>query len=523
MAKSKYDIVVVGAGSAGAIIAARLSEDEGRSVLLLEAGADYPDLDRMPQEIKYGYGYDPDIWARAFGPESPHNWAYTARATDSASEILVPRGRIVGGSSAVNAQIWLRGEPDDFERWAQCGNDGWSFEELLPCFKRIETDLDFPDEFHGADGPIRVRRFTRQQLNPDQHGFYEACLAAGFDDCPDHNHPDSTGVGPLPLNNVDGIRWSTAIGYLGPARDRKNLTIQPNTQVSRVLLEGMRAVGLETIRAGKISSIFGDEIVLSAGAIGSPHILMLSGIGPAHNLISVGVPTVHDLPGVGQNLRDHPRIQASWRTKPGVALDPLEPRLQVSLRYTAEGSDRRNDMVIHNFSAVTARPEDRYFPTDSTPIGFANAICIHSPLGSGELKLASYCPTTHPLLDYNYLQAPFDRERFRESVRICIDVANHQPLREIIAERIDPTDADIASDESLDRWLLREVRTCHHVCGTCSMGPASDEMAVVDNWGRVHGIEGLRVADASIMPDIVRANTNAAAMAIGERISDFMS
>ena len=501
----KYTHIIVGAGSAGAALATRLSEDPERSVLLLEAGPDYPDLESMPVDLKFGWGTGAD-----FVVEDEHNWKYTAKSTAKGPTMDVPRGKVTGGTSAINGQVFLRAIPEDFEYWVSMGNDEWSYEQVLPYYRKLETDTDFSDDFHGTEGPIIVRRHPLDELQPDQAAFYNACVAAGYAENPDHNHPDATGVGPYPLNNPEGIRWSTAIGFLSMARHRINLTIRPNCTTRRVLFDDTRATGVEVESGGESFVVNGDEIILSAGPIGSPHLLMLSGIGPADQLAEHGISLVKDVPGVGQNLRDHPTVHVSWRARPDVPAPPQEVGPQkVALRYTAPGSDIKNDMI----KVMRFRKIDRLL---------VMSVGLYLALGKGELKLQSPDPDVQPSLDYNYLQEPEDRRRLREGVRLCLELVDMKEFEKVVGERVNPDDAALASDNALDEWLMRSVSTMHHISCTAKMGPDSDPMAVVDQHGRVKGVQSLRVVDGSIMPDCTRANTNVPIMMMAERIADFI-
>ena len=506
----KYDVIVVGGGSAGSVVAARLAEDPDTTVLLLEAGTDYPDLANLPEDIQNGHT------RTAEDERSEHNWALRGTITEEQGEIHVAQGKVIGGGGSINGQVFLRGIPQDFDDWASWGNEEWSYTKVLPYFRKAETDLDIKDDFHGTDGPLPISRKAGETWPVIQSAFHTACLQNGFDTTDDMNGVEPTGVGVVPMNNQKGVRMSTAITHLAPMRHHLNLTIRGNVFARKILIENRQVTGVEVESGGEVFTVESNKVVLSAGALKSPHILMLSGIGPKDQLDEYGIDVLQNTPGVGANLRNHPISPISFRVKEGIKLQPDASGVRIALRYTAKGSDDSNDMMMTTSSLFSP------FTGEMLPDRIGRISCvIELPAGAGFVRLNSADPAVQPKFDYRYFSHPEDMRRMRDGIRLAVKMLETDAYKNVSDGRVTPTEGILTDDDALDLWIRQTVGSARHVSGTCKIGPDSDPMAVVDQQCRVKGLQGLWIADSSVMPQVPRANANATAIMIGERVAEW--
>ena len=531
----EFDYIIVGAGSAGCVIANRLSQDSSKKVLLLEAGgSDRSFFIQMP--IGYGVTYH----------QKKVNWMYSTEPSPEADNkpSYWPRGKVMGGSSSINAMVYVRGNPKDFDEWSEAGNPGWSYEEVLPYFKKMESWQNGADSYRGGDGPLNVSEVS-SQLHPLCNNFLAAAQEIGIRLNPDMNGESQEGVGNYQITTHKGQRMSASRAYLWPVMSRSNLTIVKKALASKILIRDKRAYGVQYLKSGKLHKVEASrEVILCAGSINSPQLLQLSGIGPKKVLESASVRMIHDSPAVGKNLQDHLGVSYFYKSKVPTLNDQLRPilgKVYQGIRYiltrtgplslsvnqsggfirTREGLNKPNIQLY--FSPVSyslESPDKRAMmspdPFSAMLLGVSN--CNTSSRGHVRIKNSN--PSEHPIIEPNYLSHEDDVKDLLDGVKVLRKLAKTDSFREVIGEEFRPG-PDCQTDEEMIQHIKDTVWTVFHPSSTCRMGP-DPKSDVVDSQLKVYGIEALRVADASIFPQLICGNINAATIMVGEKASDLI-
>ncbi|MCV7170719.1 GMC family oxidoreductase N-terminal domain-containing protein [Mycobacterium manitobense] len=499
----RFDYVVIGGGSAGCVIAARLSEDPAARVLLLESGSG----DSRPEIAA------PPAWPALWGTDVDYAYRTVAQPGTAGREHDWPRGHTLGGSGSINAMVYLRGHPNDFDSWAKSGCTGWDHDSVLPYFRRMETVGGRDPHHRGTDGPLSPAPAAAPDANPLSQVFLDGAAAAGFPLTDDMNGADAEGAGWHDLSITGGTRQSTASAYLHPVRGRPNLTVATSSRALTLRFDGHRCTGVDFVRRGRHMTAHADaEVVVSAGAVDSPRLLLLSGVGAAAELESAGVRAVHDLPGVGRNLHDHPLCPVVHEAARPIPVGRTN-HAETSMLWRSDASLGGPDMQLM-FIHVPFHPPHLAAPANSYTFAIATV-----PDARGSIRIASADPAAPPLIDPNYLGEESDVRRLMHGMEVARDIATGQAFAPWRAREVLPGPA-VRDAAALRAYVRHATSTYYHPVGSCAMGTGPE--AVVDTDLRVHGLTGLRVADASVMPKIPSVNTNVATIMIGEKAADLI-